>query len=320
MVAMSESFMSSGFPKICRRPIRPIRPSLPSTFRHLQTSNHHLSMLLFKKLCLLVSLFAAGQHKTGSLYFVDRQTTLITMSSERSTDQAASNSASGLDPNPLLDAMAGMQLSSQEDNDQWESVPAKTSKKNRRSKGNQFSQWSSPPLMVEPIPPTPQTTNFTPFMILLMGLPGSGKSTFSNLLMEAMPYKFARVNQDQLGSRQKCVKAANEALDENRCVILDRCNFDAAQRATWFDLCKKRKIAIHGIALQVPKQLCIQRCQGRGAHETVAPEDAVRVVNLVAKGFQLPSPQEKEQFQSYRLIVNSGMLDDALVQFLNQNE
>ena len=212
-------------------------------------------------------------------------------------------------------------MSPQQDNDEWESVPTKNSKKNRRNnKENNFAQWSSPPLMVEPIPPSPQTTNFSPFMILLIGLPGSGKSTFSNLLMQAMPYKFARVNQDQLGSRKKCVAAADRALDEGKVVILDRCNFDAPQRATWFDMCKRRKIPIYGLTLQVPKQLCIQRCQGRSAHETVAPQDAARVVNLVSTRFKLPSDEELGHFRWYRLIQNSGMLDDALLQFLNQNE
>lgn len=226
------------------------------------------------------------------------------MSSKGLNKQAASNSP-------------GMQFSSQEDG--WESVPAKR-RKEGGGKGGKFAQWSSPPLMVEPIPPTPQTTSFSPFMILLIGLPGSGKSTFSNLLVQAMPYKFARVNQDQLGSREKCISAANRALDEKKCVILDRCNFDVAQRATWFDLCKKRNIPIYGLVLQVPKQLCIQRCQGRGAHETIAPKDAARVVNILSQRFKRPSQEEEGQFRSHSTIFNSGMLDDAMLQFLNQNE
>ncbi|KAL3942371.1 MAG: hypothetical protein SGBAC_003437 [Bacillariaceae sp.] len=233
-------------------------------------------------------------------------------------------------------AMAGMQLSPQKEanaattaenaenaeNDGWAAAPTKNSKK-RRNKGKRRNlsspEWSSPPIMVEPIPPTSQTTSFSPFMILLIGLPGSGKSTFSNLLMEAMPYKFARINQDQLGSRQKCLKAANQALDENKCIILDRCNFDAAQRSTWLDLAKKRRIPVYGLALQVPKPLCIQRCQGRGAHETIAAKDAAKVVNIVARGFQLPSKAEQGMFGSYRTLLNSSMLDDAVIQFLNQN-
>ncbi|CAJ1894937.1 unnamed protein product [Cylindrotheca closterium] len=239
--------------------------------------------------------------------------------------------AAAVDPNPLMEvqaAMESMQLSSSrkeddvtDENDGWEAAPTKNSKK-RRNKRNQNSspQWSSPPIMVEPIPPTPQTTNFSPFMILLIGLPGSGKSTFSNLLVEAMPYKFARINQDQLGTRQKCIKAANEALDDNKCIILDRCNFDSAQRSTWFDLAKKRKIPVYGLALQVPKLLCIQRCQGRGNHETVAAKDAAKVVNIVARGFQLPSKEEQQgKFRSYLTLLNSSMLDDAVIHFLNQS-
>jgi len=313
-----------------------------------------LSILpLSSTFCLLLSLFS--KHKKLNCFgnkSIHRIPTKITMSSEQTNEPIggevqSSNSNSANDGgavdvefNPLMDAQTAlerMQLSSKQDDasnsnsnvnvsspdssDEWQAAPTKNSKRRGRNKGQSNpAHWNSPPIMVESIPPSPFTENFSPFLILLIGLPGSGKSTFSTLLETAMPYKFARVSQDQLGSRKKCVKSANRVLDEKKCVILDRCNYDPAQRATWFDLAKKRKIPVHGIALQVPKQLCIQRCQGREAHETIAPKDAAKVVNIVSRCYRLPSKEEQGQFRSYRTIQNSSMLDDAVLQFLNQNE
>ncbi len=45
-----------------------------------------------------------------------------------------------------------------------------------------------------------------------------------------------RVNQDDLGSRVKCEVAARAALLSNRDVVVDRCNFDVAQRKTWIGM------------------------------------------------------------------------------------
>lgn len=39
------------------------------------------------------------------------------------------------------------------------------------------------------IPPTPSSLSFGQFFLLLVGLPGSGKSTFARSLEETMPYK-----------------------------------------------------------------------------------------------------------------------------------
>lgn len=49
--------------------------------------------------------------------------------------------------------------------------------------------WKEPVIPIEYIPPDDVNTLFQPFMLLLAGIPGSGKSTFARCLVEAMPYK-----------------------------------------------------------------------------------------------------------------------------------
>lgn len=196
---------------------------------------------------------------------------------------------------------------------QWQIVSGQPNRQRREPK------WDSSPVMVEYIPPTPVTAQFESFVILLMGLPGSGKSTFSNLLERAMPYKFARVNQDELKSRKDCIKIARQALDHRKCVIIDRCNFDAAQRKTWYDLAKSYGVAVDGIVLDVPMKLCVQRCQDRLQHETIKPEDAAKVVGIVKSSWKIPSRGEKSMFRSLTTLSDSDSFNDAVLKYLNKS-
>ncbi|TFY66830.1 hypothetical protein EVG20_g4266, partial [Dentipellis fragilis] len=57
-------------------------------------------------------------------------------------------------------------------------------------------------------------------LVLFVGLPCLGKSTFYR--KHFAPAGYVRVNQDTLGSRPKCIKAAEEALSQGKsCVIAD---------------------------------------------------------------------------------------------------
>merc|ERR1740139_527170 len=73
-------------------------------------------------------------------------------------------------------------------------------------------------------------------MLLLVGLPGSGKSTFAEKLQSAKPERYFRVNQDALKTRKKCESACRRALQEGKVPIIDQCNFDAQQRQYFLDI------------------------------------------------------------------------------------
>lgn len=62
---------------------------------------------------------------------------------------------------------------------------------------------------------------------MLVGIPGSGKSTFSESLMKSG--EWIRINQDSIdngkvGTKNQCLSAASAALKERKRVIIDRVN------------------------------------------------------------------------------------------------
>ena len=53
-------------------------------------------------------------------------------------------------------------------------------------------------------------------LVVLVGMPGSGKSTFAEELISQHPECWRRISQDVLGSRQRCIQRAKAALKQTR--------------------------------------------------------------------------------------------------------
>ncbi len=80
-----------------------------------------------------------------------------------------------------------------------------------------------------------------PVVVILVGVPGSGKSTFCARLIAKSNTTWVRVNQDSIsngrrGSKQQCLAAAREAVLAGHSCILDRCHQDAQQRSDFIKL------------------------------------------------------------------------------------
>lgn len=85
-------------------------------------------------------------------------------------------------------------------------------------------------------PPSASLTSSKTEVIVAVGFPASGKSTFFHA--HVVPKGYAYVNRDTLGSWQKCVSACERALKEGRSVAVDNTNPDPESRKRYVDVAK----------------------------------------------------------------------------------
>ena len=214
--------------------------------------------------------------------------------------------------------------------DGWETIPKKSRRiKKKADNGGCVKEEKVWTHSFEPIVEPPNCTN-TPSILLLVGLPGSGKSTFSTELCRLLPWKYVRVNQDELKTRGKCIAAVEAALADGLSVVIDRCNFDRSQREPFVLLGKinnrANTIPVDCIVFDVEQSVCLRRCQRRRQHPTLGPGKAPMVVSRLAQ--QMMPPRTDEGF---RTICHVGeqistlekalerLMEDALV-FVTTNE
>jgi predicted kinase len=148
-----------------------------------------------------------------------------------------------------------------------------------------------------------------PFVLILIGIPGSGKSHFASRLETESNGQFVRVNQDTLGSLKRCITVARASLQQvvvdtppggktmTTSVVIDRCNFNNQQRQIWIDLANEMQVDCECIIFDYDTDVCITRCQQRTNHETIHPSDAIKVVSKMAKLFRPPTRSGGERYK-----------------------
>ena len=107
------------------------------------------------------------------------------------------------------------------------------------------------------------TTQKVPVTILT-GFLGSGKTTLAKSIQDLSHgrEKWARVSQDILRSRDKCIKAARKAILQGKHVIVDRTNLTQSQRKPWINLAAEFGIRPEAVVMKTPHKDCVSRaCQ-----------------------------------------------------------
>lgn len=128
-------------------------------------------------------------------------------------------------------------------------------------------------------------------VIILVGTPGAGKSTIAKTQFGHM----TRINQDELGSRDRCLKLCNEALARGEDVIIDRCNHTLKQRNEWTKMARIYNASVHCIYLDIGTQFAAKRIAERENHPTIQGYSLARCLKLVVKfnsEFQVPTMDE----------------------------
>ncbi|KAJ7746892.1 P-loop containing nucleoside triphosphate hydrolase protein [Mycena maculata] len=130
-------------------------------------------------------------------------------------------------------------------------------------------------------------------VLILVGLIGSGKSTFAQALETHFP-EFRRCNQDDLGDRRQVEYVSREALRNGHSVCIDRTNFDPGQRAHWIKISREFPgTLIWVIVFDTPKDVCATRLRTRTGHPTITnPQDALSILDRFSSQYHAPSEDE----------------------------
>jgi len=133
--------------------------------------------------------------------------------------------------------------------------------------------------------------NKVAIVIICMGFPGSGKSTFA---LDVSSLGYVRVNQDDIGSQEECEKLLEKSLKHKKSIILDRCNIHPKERKQWAQKAiKYGAMQIVLVWFSADVETCKARVRARIRHPTLAAGDeSDKVIEEFASGFKPPTSYE----------------------------
>ena len=136
-----------------------------------------------------------------------------------------------------------------------------------------------------------------PSITILVGPPGSGKSTYShNRIYNDGDHGAAtvRVSQDDQGKTGH-MTVFERALHNGQDIIIDRMGFSKEQRNRYLIPAKKAGYETMIVVFHVPMQVCLDRCNSREGHPTITDSKiASKAVNFFFSTYERVSDDEAD--------------------------
>lgn len=132
-----------------------------------------------------------------------------------------------------------------------------------------------------------------PRLLILVGLPGSGKSYFSKHL-SATDDRIVVISQDEMGSRSKCEEEFAKAIKkkDTKSIIVDKCNVTKQDRKNWIQMSMLNKKDIGVVYFDYPFDECVKRVKCRVDHPTIKFGRGENIVKSFFKRMVMPDTNE----------------------------
>lgn len=134
-------------------------------------------------------------------------------------------------------------------------------------------------------------------LVIFCGSPGAGKSSFYWKVLQ--PQAYERVNQDILKTRDKCIKAARQFLEDGKSVVVDNTNRDQDARSHWTRVARDFSIPIRCILFTASARLCEHNDVVRAHNSSMNPESRMILPPIAFRSFaqSYVQPSIDEGFQ-----------------------
>jgi len=141
-----------------------------------------------------------------------------------------------------------------------------------------------------PSQPTPLSKRSSPELLMMVGLPASGKSFFCQDQLIKLDYH--SVNRDTLGTIPKCISKAKEYLAQGKSVIVDNTNLDLNSRKPFLDLAKTLSIPVRALVMETTPANSLHNEMFRQLTGSSHEKINTMVFNMMKKKYVEPSVSE----------------------------
>lgn len=142
-------------------------------------------------------------------------------------------------------------------------------------------------------------------MILLIGVPGSGKTTFVKKFL--LPQKYVHINNDILKTKSKCLSLLEKSLKNNNLIVVDNTNYLKKTRMEYVLLAKKYNYTIRYIVINCDIHLAKHMNYVRHIYS----KGKIPLINNIVyatykKYYSIPTKDEYDKYDEFDFNLNKS--------------